>query len=38
MNKNKEIIYQNLRSKKGTNLLIEFVKKLLLIIKEKKIQ
>ena len=39
MNKNKEIIYQNLRSKKGTNLLIELkksVKKLLLIIKENK--
>ena len=39
MNKNKEIIYQNLRSKKGANLLIELkksVKKLLLIIKENK--
>ena len=39
MNKNKEIIYQNLRSKKGTNLLIELkksVNKLLLTIKENK--
>lgn len=39
MNKNKEIIYQNLRSKKGANLLIELkksVKNLLLIIKEDK--
>ena len=39
MNKNKEIIYQNLRSKKGTNLLIELKKsvmKLLLTIKENK--